>query len=136
MNKLKIKDILLEKNLVTCHPENEAAKIYHQFLLDHPEYENCIECNINTIEREEDHYGNGGGYENTLIIFRWKEETDEEFDKRISEIKMNLCDKYNNKFEILFQELYFELKKLNDSDLNKRIISIINKKIDFYIKSV
>ena len=135
MDKLNIKEILLKKKLVTSNHENEAAKLYHQFLLDHPEYENKIECIIESEEREEDHYGNGGGYEYTLIIFKWKEETEEEYNKRISEIKQNLIIEYTNKFDAILGELYFKLRKLNDIDFNKRIISIINKKIDFYIKN-
>lgn len=136
MDKLNVKEILLKKDLYYYKYIDEAAKLYHKFLLDNPKYENDkIECEINPIKEEDDHYGNSDGYEYTLIIFKLREETDEEYNTRINETEKNLINEYINKFDVILGELYFKLRKLNDIDFNKRIISMINKKIDFYIKN-
>ena len=86
MDKIKIQEVLFKKNLCCIPPENEAAKYYHKFLLEHPEYDNNeTRCRIDSVERPEDHYGNGGGVDNTLIIFRYREESDSEYNNRIQE---------------------------------------------------
>ena len=93
MEKQNVKEELFRKHLSCWPPENEAAKLYHMFLKEHPEYEDVpIRCMIDSKEREEDHYGNGGGVERTLIIYKEREETDEEYDRRIKECEDQLID--------------------------------------------
>lgn len=79
-----VKDILYTKLLNCYPPENQAAKLFATFLKEHPEYNiNDIDCEIQEIKEEEDHYGNGGGYKRTLYIFRNRKETEEEYKTRI-----------------------------------------------------
>ena len=135
MNKLSVEEVLLRKNLCCYPPENEAAKYYHKFLLEHPEYDNNdTKCRIDSVERQEDHYGNGGGYDNTLIIFRYREESDSEYNKRIEQKECNVINDYNNKFNNVLRDLKVELRYLPDSSKEK-IIYEINKNIDYYLKN-
>lgn len=140
MNKYKIKEVLftkeLTKKLIGCPPENEAAKLYHKFLLDHPEYENddSINCQINSEEREEDHYGNGGGIYYTLIIYKWREETDTEYNKRIEELENNLIKEYSDKFNEVLRELNYKIRDI-PSITKEKIIYFIQKNIDLYINT-
>ncbi len=100
----------LHSQLLTCYPhENQAAKIYAQWLKDHPE-ENMSDINmrIDSYEREEDHYGNGGGYDRYVRIYKTRKETQEEYDARIKreeefhlkefevDVRRNLSDLIHN----------------------------------------
>ena len=135
MNKVKLEEILLEKHLCCYPPENEAAKIYHQFLLEHPEYDNNeTRCKIISEEREEDHYGNGGGVDNTLIIFKYREETDSEYNNRIQEKENFIIQKYTKELNNILREIKNELMNLPDES-KERIIYFLKKNIDFYIQN-
>ena len=75
----------LYSQLLNCYPhENQAAKIYAQWLKDHPDEKiSDVNMRIDTYEREEDHYGNGGGYDRYVRIYKTRKETQEEYDARI-----------------------------------------------------
>ena len=75
----------LYSQLLNCYPpENQAAKIFAKWLADHPEYQiSDVDMKIEAIKREEDYYGNGGGYDRYIHIFKRREETKEEYDARI-----------------------------------------------------
>jgi hypothetical protein len=138
MEKQNVKEELFRKHLSCWPPENEAAKLYHRFLKEHPEYEDApIRCIIDSKEMEEDHYGNGGGVENTLIIYREREETDEEYDRRIKECENQLIDKYSNEIVLELTHLESSLRKPSNDYLNKdRIINELKTNIDKYFKNL
>lgn len=82
--KLEIPEILFSKRL-NCYPaENQAAKIFSQWLSDNPQYTiKDVNLRIDSYKEEEDYYGNGGGCERIMRIFKTREETQEEYEKRI-----------------------------------------------------
>lgn len=138
MEKRTVKEELFRKHLSCWPPENEAAKLYHIFLKEHPEYEDVpIRCMIDTKEMKEDYYGNGGGVENTLIIYKEREETDEEYDRRIKECENQLIDKYSNEIVSELAQLESSLRRLSNEHLNKdRIINELKTNIDKYFKNL
>lgn len=83
-NVMSVKDILHTESLNCYPPENQAAKIFAKWLADHPEYQiSDVDMEIESVEREEDYYGNGGGYDRYIHIFKCREETKDEYDARI-----------------------------------------------------
>lgn len=83
-NVMSVRDILHTESLNCYPPENQAAKIFAKWLAGHPEYQiSDVDMEIETIEREEDYHGNGGGYDRYVHIFKRREETKEEYDARV-----------------------------------------------------
>jgi hypothetical protein len=82
--KLPVADILHSESL-HCYPaESEAAKIFVKWLKEHPDVSpDDVDMYIDSYEREEDHYGNGGGYDRYIKIVKRREETQQEYDDRI-----------------------------------------------------
>lgn len=106
-------DILFTKRLSCYPPENEAAKLFAKFLSEHPEYDaDEIDCRIESEKQEEDYYGNGGGYERTLVIYKRRLETQEEYNSRIKTEE----DSIIKKFKSIFDGLVKGIKK-NTEDL-------------------
>lgn len=79
-------DDILHSESLNCHPaENQAAKIFVKWLKEHPEFNGTdVDMRIDSREREEDYYGNGGGYDKYLRIFKRRKETKEEYEARIN----------------------------------------------------
>lgn len=79
-------DDILHSEQLNCHPaESQAAKIFVKWLKEHPEYnETDVDMRIDAREREEDHYGNGGGYDYRMQIYKRRKETKEEYEARIN----------------------------------------------------
>lgn len=98
------RDILFSKRLC-CYPAvEEAAKEFAKFISEHPEYSvDDVRCFIEETEREEDHYGNGGGVDRTLIIYRERLETQEEYDNRIRVEEDNIICKLKGVFYHAFR---------------------------------
>ena len=133
MDKINKENVLFSKQLC-CYPyAPEAAKLYHKFLIEHPEYDNDdIKCKIKEIEEEEDHYGNGGGIRRTLVIYKDVEETDAEYELRIHNIEDDIIKTYSNKLKEILKELNY---KLNYMPSKERVVYEITKYIDMYIKN-
>ena len=83
-HKQRVDDILHSESL-NLHPaENQAAKIFAKWLTEHPEYSaDNVDMRIDSYEREEDYFGNGGGYDKYVRIYQTREESDEEYAARI-----------------------------------------------------
>lgn len=95
-NLLPTQDTLLSKSLCCYPPENEAAKIYAQFLSEHPEFSTKdVDMRIDAYEREEDHYGNGGGYDRYVRIYKRRDETPEERDNRVRKEENEVIEKFS-----------------------------------------
>lgn len=79
-------DDILHSESLNCHPaENQAAKIFVKWLKEHPEFNEIdVDMRIDSREREEDYYGNGGGYDKYVRIFKRRKETKEEYEARIN----------------------------------------------------
>ena len=112
----KVKVILLTKSLNCYPPEEQAAKIYRAYMNEHEELKGKDVClKIDSFEREEDHYGNGGGVENILNIFYYREETKEERDARVKKEEEKLIEFYMKNIN----ECVSELKEILMSGLPK-----------------
>ena len=106
--KRTMRDVVFSKRL-SCIPHEEyAAKYFHEYVINHPEEDvKNLHCEIEKVEREEDHYGNGGGYDYTFIIFKEREENPSEYAERVSHAEFKLIDSYMKALKTL-------TKKLND----------------------
>ena len=94
-HKIEVKDILHSQLLTLYPPENQAAKIFVEWLKEHPEYSvKDVDMRIDSYERQEDYYGNGGGCTEYVRIFKRREETQEECDARIIEEEKKCLDKF------------------------------------------
>lgn len=104
--KRTMRDIVFSKRL-SCIPHEEyAAKYFHEYVMNHPEEDvKNLHCEIEKVEREEDHYGNGGGYDYTFIIFKEREENPSEYAERVSHLKFKLIDSYMKAVKTLTKEL-------------------------------
>jgi hypothetical protein len=107
---LQIKDVLYSEHLC-CYPaENQAAKIYAKFLAEHPEFTSKdVDMYIACEEREEDHYGNGGGVDRTCIIYKSREETEEECAARVRNEEQEVIHKYSNELFYLARNFSHDL---------------------------
>lgn len=95
--KQHVDDILFSQSLNLYPAENQAAKIFAKWLSEHPEYSaDDVDMRIDSYEREEDYYGNGGGYDNYVRIFKRRKETDSEYDARIAKEESESLDKFRN----------------------------------------
>lgn len=95
--KQHVDDILFSQSLNLYPAENQAAKIFAKWLSEHPEYSaDDVDMCIDSYEREEDYYGNGGGYDNYVRIFKRRKETDSEYDARIAKEESESLDKFRN----------------------------------------
>ena len=95
--KQHVDDILFSQSLNLYPAENQAAKIFAKWLSEHPEYSaDDVDMRIDSYEREEDYYGNGGGYDNCVRIFKRRKETDSEYDARIAKEESESLDKFRN----------------------------------------
>lgn len=108
-----IEEILFKKSLCCCPPENESCKLFAQFLNDHPEYSiNEIDARIDSEYEEEDYHGHGGGYRHTLVIFKMRKETDDEYKTRIKKeedsIIQMFADDIDTKLEHLIETVNYE----------------------------
>ena len=91
-------DILFSQSLNLYPAENQAAKIFVEWLRAHPEYTSKeVDMRIDSYEREEDHYGNGGGYDQYVRIYKRREETQDEHNARIKQEEDKYYEEYRNK---------------------------------------
>ena len=87
-------ETVFSKSLCLCDYVDEAAKIFVKYLEEHPEESvKTLNMRIDSEEQEEDHYGNGGGWEHTCVIYRKVEETDTECNLRVLNEEEGIFDK-------------------------------------------
>ena len=109
-NVMSVRDILYTESLNCYPPENQAAKIFAQWLKDHPECQiTDVDMEIEAIKREEDYYGNGGGYDRYIRIFKRREETKEEYDARIKKEEDEKIAEFSTKVYRCVSDLIREL---------------------------
>ena len=132
----KRKNVLFSKLLVTIHPEDEAAKLFMEFMKEHPElsiHDTFME--IETEEVEEDYYGNGGGYEHRCRVYQWEQESQQEHDGRIKEEKDKILGWYLNEVRKLTRNLVRELGiKENPDEEYRDVRAAIDGMLDFELK--
>lgn len=105
------KDIILYSESLNCHPvEGQAAKIYIKWLKEHPNYSmDTVNMRIDYRERDEDAHGNGGGYDKYVRIYQVREETQEEYDARITQEEDILLGGFHRKLRSSLQKLIEDL---------------------------
>lgn len=104
--KQNVDDILFSQSLNLYPAENQAAKIFTKWLSEHPEYSaDDVDMRIDSYEREEDHYGNGGGWDQYVRIFKRRKETDSEYDARIAKEESESLDKFRNGLRHIITDL-------------------------------
>ena len=105
-NKEHVMEVLYSKHLCCYPPENEAAKLFVEWLKKNPEVSpDDVDMKINSVEVEEDYYGNGGGVDNTMIIYKTREETDREYKARIKEQEESAINEF-------MQKIHFDVEDL------------------------
>ena len=107
---LTVCDILHSASL-NCYPaENQAAKIFMEWLKNHPEYNpDDVDMRIDSYEREEDYYGNGGGYDRYVRIFKRRKETDAELAARIKDEEDKVFEKFTRDVHAAIGDLILNL---------------------------
>ena len=104
--KLKKTQILLRQRLNTLPYEEQGAKLFMKYCTEHPEYKiDDLHMRVSSEEREEDHYGNGGGFDNFLEIYINAEETDDEYKERIDYLEFKAIKDYERSLEDKTTEL-------------------------------
>lgn len=137
---MKVDDILHSESL-NCYPaENQAAKIFAKWLSEHPEYSaDDVDMRIDSYEREEDHYGNGGGWDQYVRIFKRREETQAEYDERIAKGEAESLDKFKEKLRFLITDLIHDFSiypnmvsdaiTAHTNDIENAVMDIVKEKI-------
>lgn len=133
-NSHKIKEVVFSKRL-SCTPfEEYGAKLFHEYLMKHPNEDvNNLHCEIVVEEIEEDHYGNGGGYDHTFQIYKEREEIVREYDERVHHAEFLLVDSYMKALKCLTRQLskYFNS---DDSLKNKRLAELLTENYQNIVK--
>lgn len=116
-NRQKKEEILYSKS-ISCWPfEDYAAKEFIKWLGEHPEESvNTARMRIDKYEREEDHYGNGGGWDHYLRIYKEREETTAEYLERINEEENKCIDEYLNNIQRETKRVLNELNVREEDD--------------------
>jgi hypothetical protein len=116
-NRQKKEEILYSKS-ISCLPfEDYAAKEFIKWLGEHPEENvNTVRMRIDTYEREEDYYGNGGGWDHYLRIYKGREETTIEYLERISKEENKCIDEYLDNIKRETKRVLSELNVREDDD--------------------
>ena len=138
--KMQVDDILHSESL-NCYPaENQAAKIFVEWLKKHPEYSpDDVDMRIDSYEREEDHYGNGGGLDQYVRIFKRREETQAEYDARIAKGEAESLDKFKEKLRFLITDLIHDFSiypnmvsdaiTAHTNDIENAVMDVVKEKI-------
>lgn len=138
--KQHVDDILFSQSLNLYPAENQAAKIFAKWLSEHPEYlADDVDMRIDSYEREEDYYGNGGGYDRYVRIFKRREETQAEYDARIAKGEAESLDKFKEKLRFLITDLIHDFSiypnmvsdaiTAHTNDIENAVMDIVKEKI-------
>lgn len=124
------KDIILYSEPLNCYPiEQQAAHIYIKWLQENPNYSmDTVNMRIDYRERDEDAHGNGGGYEKYVRIYQVREETQEEYDSRITQEEHILLEGFHRKLRSSLQKLV--------EDLNMYSVLESRQKVTEYLDSM
>ena len=134
MTRKIIEETLETKRLCTIQRENESARFFVSFLRQHPEYtENDIQIKISA--------DGFTGRENKIIyyaiIYRTREENDDEFNKRLTKLEDDIVNKFNDCF---FKSLYTMMDNTVISNLpdesKERILNRFDKESKNMIKKL
>ena len=139
-NKEQVSDILYSESLNLYPAESQAAKIFAKWLKEHPEYSpDDVDMRIDSYEREEDHYGNGGGWDQYVRIFKRREETQAEYDERIAKGESESLDKFKEKLRFLITDLIHDFNiypnlvsdaiTAHTNDIENAVMDIVKEKI-------
>lgn len=129
---MKIKQIIYFKRLLTFPYEQEALREYHRFLKEHPEYDNeNVYSYIQIDERDEDFHGRGDGIERSLIIYKYREETQDELNQRTQERDNKIISSFNEDFWDVFKSLQTNCKDINEKESIKKIVNSVREYIDY-----
>lgn len=120
-------DILFSQSLNLYPAENQAAKIFVEWLKEHQEYTSKeVDMRIDSYEREEDYYGNGGGYDRYVRIYKRRKETQDEHNARIRQEEDKYYEEYRNKVRFAITELIRNLN-IYPNVISDAITSKINE---------
>ena len=139
-HKEQVSDILHSEKLNLYPAESQAAKIFAKWLKEHPEYSpDDVDMRIDSYELEEDHYGNGGGWDQFVRIFKRREETDSEYKARITKVESESLDKFRNGLRHIIIDLIHDFNiypnlvsdaiTAHTNDIENAVMDIVKEKI-------
>lgn len=139
-NKQQLSDVLYSKSLNLYPAENQAAKIFAKWLAEHPEYSvNDVDMRIDSYEREEDHYGNGGGSDQYVRIVKHREETDSELKERIANEESECLEKFRKELHHIIVDLIHDFSiypnmvssaiTAHTNDIEGAVMEVVSQKI-------
>ena len=124
--KQKVRNILKREYLNTTTYESEAAKIFMKFLREHPELnEDDVEMDIDEWEEEDDYRGNGGGWYRAVEIYTEREETDEEYNARITQEEHDIISKHSPTIRKAIYDLRWDMNLQGDKKGGKRLYDLV-----------
>ena len=139
--KLKKTQVLLRQRLNTLPYEEQGAKLFMKYCSEHPEYKiDELHMRVSSEEREEDHYGHGGGFDNFLEIYINAEETDDEDKERIDYLEFKAIKDYERSLENKTTELRNILNDSQTDNVNATIRAytimsdFAKRRLEFYNK--
>ena len=119
-NYKEVQEVLFTKLLVLYPPENEAAKIYAEFMQKHPELNiKDINMRIDEEEREEDYYGNGGGVDRTLVIYKLRRETDGEYNERSRKERLEIVNRFLEGLNEGIRKFQSDIRRMDDKSIQE-----------------
>ena len=138
--KEQVSDILYSERLNLYPAESQAAKIFVKWLKEHPEYSpDDVDMRIDSYEREEDYHGNGGGWDQYVRIFKRREETDSEYNARITKGESESLDKFRNGLRHIIIDLIHDFNiypnlvsdaiTAHTNDIENAVMDIVKEKI-------
>lgn len=129
-----VKDVVFSKRLCSLPFEEYAAKYFHEYVLAHPnENVNDLHCEIVVEEREEDHYGNGGGYDHTFQIYKEREESMNEYTERVAQDEFKMIDSYMKALKGMTSKLNYGInceERIHKDLLSELLINNFKKIVD------
>ena len=135
-------EIIFSQSISTYPYEEGAAKLYASFMKNNPQLEGEeIHCRVDKKEREEDYYGNGGGVEYTLIIFRWVKETEEQYQERQKAFINDTLNKFREGIFFPVRNLRSECYDIDDVEkiregANRIFEAELEKSLEIYFNTI
>ena len=140
-NKIHVTDLLYSKKLDSSQAESQAAKIFAEWLKEHPKYStDDVDMCIKSYGQEEDYMGHFGHISKYVRIFKRREETDLEYDARIAKEESEILDKFRDKLRNNIKDLIndFSIYPNMDSDeidthvndIENAVMNVVKEKIN------
>ena len=117
VRKKEVIEVLHSVRLNTYPYDNQVARDYAKFMKENPQLDvNEVWCKVKCVEGTEDAYGNGGGCDRTLIIYKTRMETENEFNRRKEEALDDFAKEFDTHLDSMIKTYIRKLKHMFYAD--------------------